>query len=152
MRYYRDGFLRKLPEIMERLGYSAERFYEGRLLVPGKRVVAVDFGASGADFIYKAGYPDSVVREAYRLLLQGASESAAGRILGVSMYTIRRWRKSAGLKVKSKPAKIVKGYPRITEFSENALRQAALHNMSPDEAARVSGLKECTVKVFWRKI
>lgn len=149
-RRYDGNLLRaRLPEIAGRLDATTSRFVDGHLLVPRKRVVAVNFDSVGPYFKYQRGYPDEIVREVYKLLLEGAGPSSASIIAGVNnIMTVVGWRKDAKLPL----TKMSKVYPRISAFSESRLREAADKGMGVNEAAAYSGVATSHVRGFWKRI
>lgn len=145
-RYNKDKVVASVPEIEKRIELAMERFHEGRLLVPRKRVVSVTFDTK-VTFHFASGYPDNVVKQVLTLLRQGASYHAAGRIVGVSLETVRRWGQGFG-----PTAKMSSAYPRFSEFSVARLTEAKERSMTVEEAARYSGLDRRKVVSFFRVI
>lgn len=146
-----EGFDRKVleiyPQIAERLGAAADRLVYDALLIP-KRLKAVSFDPH-MNIEYKQGYADSIVKEVYRMLLEGLSIKNTSRLIGISESTVYEWRKSIGLPSMTKMSDV---FPVITKFTENRLKEAAGKGMRLEEASLYAATSTNYVKVVWRKL
>ena len=147
-KYDADLLARRMGQIEERLDASLGRFVDGHLLVPQKKVVRVTFDPVGVYFGYRAGYPDSIVRQVYSLLVEGAGSTSISRITGVSPSAVGDWRRDANLPQSERS----ENYPGISKFVERRLREAAQRRMSLEEAEKHSGSNKSDILGFWRRI